>query len=210
MILLDPLYYIEGRHMKPLLGSIISAGASLLGGALANKGAKDNVSSANAFTTEQMQNRHQWEVDDLRKAGLNPILSAGGTPSMGGSPVAQVQDIVGPAVNSALASKRLVAEIDKMKSDTTLNDKLASQSAAQENLIKANQVTAKFDAERSRLAGLREGQAAYGEYLDNFGRKNEANFNKDLGEARPGVRYGVGALRALLSMGHSAKALTGR
>lgn len=27
---------------------------------------------------EVMQNRHQWEVADMRKAGLNPILSATG------------------------------------------------------------------------------------------------------------------------------------
>lgn len=29
---------------------------------------------------KMMQNAHQWEVQDLRDAGLNPILSAGGSP----------------------------------------------------------------------------------------------------------------------------------
>ncbi len=37
-------------------------------------------------TKRMMQNRHQWEVADLRKAGLNPILSAGAAPSMGSPP----------------------------------------------------------------------------------------------------------------------------
>lgn len=30
------------------------------------------------YNKTMMQSRHQWEVDDLRAAGLNPILSAGG------------------------------------------------------------------------------------------------------------------------------------
>jgi hypothetical protein len=48
--------------------------------------ASASAAQANAYTTEQLKNRHQWEVADLRKAGLNPILSAmKGAPSIGGS-----------------------------------------------------------------------------------------------------------------------------
>lgn len=32
---------------------------------------------------KKMQNAHQWEVEDLHKAGLNPILSAGGQGAVG-------------------------------------------------------------------------------------------------------------------------------
>ena len=41
-----------------------------------------------------MKNRHQWEVSDLRKAGLNPILSAGAAPSMGASAMAQQKGLL--------------------------------------------------------------------------------------------------------------------
>ena len=48
---------------------------------------------------EAMQNRHQWEVNDLRKAGLNPILSAGGSGAPGNAP-----PIVAPDLASAFKS----------------------------------------------------------------------------------------------------------
>lgn len=44
---------------------------------------------------EVMKNRHQWEVEDLRKAGLNPILSAGGQGSSGNAPVVEPVDVAG-------------------------------------------------------------------------------------------------------------------
>ena len=53
----------------PIVGSII-------GSKLTNSAAKSAANNANAFTEQQLKNRHQWEVADLKKAGLNPILSA--------------------------------------------------------------------------------------------------------------------------------------
>ena len=45
---------------------------------------------------EAMQNRHQWEVADMRKAGLNPILSAtGGSGTPGNAPPIVAPDLAG-------------------------------------------------------------------------------------------------------------------
>ena len=67
-------------------GIVASLGGAAVQGAFGLAG----QSNAQDFTKEQLQNRHQWEVKDLRAAGLNPILSAHGTPSIGQSPTAKI------------------------------------------------------------------------------------------------------------------------
>ena len=123
----------------PIVGGIVGGppGAAIgagIGGALATDDAQ-NFASAEAaasrgFTKEQLQNRHQWEVADLRKAGLNPMLSAmKGAPSIGGSAQAvsnanAAQDAASLTSSAAQAkqielnNKKLSAEIDLLKSQS--------------------------------------------------------------------------------------------
>lgn len=74
-----------------LLPAIVSGGASLLGGVLQNSSAKSIATNNNATAIELANTAHQREVKDLLAAGLNPMLSAGGsgspTPSMQAAPV---------------------------------------------------------------------------------------------------------------------------
>lgn len=68
------LFSTVGGFVNDILGGTTSA-------AKAQKYALQQQSLQNTFNKETMQNLHQWEVEDLKKAGLNPALSYGGNTS---------------------------------------------------------------------------------------------------------------------------------
>lgn len=80
---------------------------------------------------EVMQNRHQWEVADMRKAGLNPILSAtGGSGTPGNAP-----QIVAPDLAGAFKSG---AETSTQHSEKNLKDALEKQTYVQNSALQAD------------------------------------------------------------------------
>ena len=60
-------------------GAAIGGIAGALGGILGSRTSASSANSANkaqiAWERERAKNAHQWEVEDLKKAGLNPVLS---------------------------------------------------------------------------------------------------------------------------------------
>lgn len=145
----------------PILGSVIGGPAggaigSAIGGAFATEDAQDFATSsaaqANAFTKEQLQNRHQWEVADLRSAGLNPMLSGmKGAPSIGGTAQAASSSNVAQdsaaLTNSASAqnqqklnTQKLEAEIDLLRSNAQASkaQSVASQTQGVKNIAESN------------------------------------------------------------------------
>lgn len=80
-----------GDALGPVIGAVGGILGESIGASSANSLQRDTLKQQMAFNREVMQNRHQWEVEDLKKAGLNPLLSATsptGTLSSPGAPAA--------------------------------------------------------------------------------------------------------------------------
>lgn len=117
--------------------SIGAAALGLIGARKANNANAAINDASIAFQREAAQNAHQWEVEDLRKAGLNPILSAGGSGAHVGTPgMIGAQNELDGAVNNAIASASARASIRRDNSSADLNDSQTKFSDAQREALK--------------------------------------------------------------------------
>lgn len=93
--------------MSWLSNTLGSVAGSVLGSAVQNHYNSANAAQANAWNVENYKHRYQWAVEDMRNAGLNPILAAtngiGG--SISGASAASVgMSDIGSTMNSARAA----------------------------------------------------------------------------------------------------------
>lgn len=112
------------------LSGLASIGSSLAGAAGGIVGALQSQSAARGmqqrqerYTERQMQNAHQWEVEDLKRAGLNPILSAHSASAVGGAG-GSIGEGLGSAITSGIQAGSQAQLAD---SQSSLNTAAASK-----------------------------------------------------------------------------------
>lgn len=93
--------------MSWLSNTLGSIAGSVFGSAVQNHYNSANASQANEWNVENYKHRYQWATEDMRRAGLNPILAAtngiGG--SISGASAASVgMSDIGSTMNSARAA----------------------------------------------------------------------------------------------------------
>lgn len=88
-----------------------SVAGDVFGSAISAHYGRDMMAAQAAYNKDMYQNRYQWTVEDLRKAGLNPILATGGLAS--GSASVSGQSVNSGGVSNAMAAHRRISEVDK-------------------------------------------------------------------------------------------------
>ena len=130
-----------------MLGSLISGASGLLGSALGQRAADKATDKQIAWERERAKNAHQWEVNDLKAAGLNPILSAGGEGAVTGGIDAKMGDYSGVmnagtnaigAIQQIASAKKANADAEKQKQET-LGVATANENLKLDGILKSKQ-----------------------------------------------------------------------
>ncbi|WNK12767.1 MAG: DNA pilot protein [Microvirus sp.] len=103
--------------LSSIVGGLIGGATEAIGGLIGNKGKSDAAAEDRAFQERLSNTAYQRQVEDLRKAGLNPALaysSSSGASTPKGS-TADVENVVKNVSHSASSASRNYAELNLVK-----------------------------------------------------------------------------------------------
>lgn len=122
----DSMEVSSGKGLSPegfgFMGGLAGAGLGLVGDFFSAKFASNERKHAEQRMLDMDNTKHFREVRDLRRAGLNPILSAKGAASAGSvpgpAPVPDLGGTVSKGLSSGLQLAMLKANLDNVNADT--------------------------------------------------------------------------------------------
>ena len=151
--------------MSWLSDTLGSVAGSVLGSAVQNHYNSANAAQANAWNVENYQHRYQWAVEDMRRAGLNPILAA--TNGIGGS------------ISGASAASVGMSDIG-----STMNSAKAASAAERQAKNAEHLAVSQIDKNVAEADSVR--QSTHGTVLQNGILANDLNLREQTYEKRLG------------------------
>jgi len=146
--------------------SITSALSAATGGLLDNLFAKDRQEDAQAFSAQQYATRYQTQTEDLKKAGINPMLSvssgAGSQPtSTAASPGSNFTTALNKAQMEVLESQArknnaeasITEGVGMDQAHATLNQTLQQIGLTAAQIAQTNKTVDKMTAEINKIKG---------------------------------------------------------
>lgn len=151
--------------MSWLSNTLGSVAGSLLGSSVQNHYNSANAAQANAWNVENYKHRYQWAVEDMRNAGLNPILAA--TNGLGGS------------ISGASAASVGMSDIG-----STMNSAKAASAAERQAKNAENLSVSQIEKNVAEADSVR--QSTHGTVLQNGILANDLNLREQTYEKRLG------------------------
>lgn len=151
--------------MSWLSNTLGSVAGSVLGSVVQNHYNSANAAQANEWNVENYKHRYQWAVEDMRAAGLNPILAA--TNGIGGS------------ISGASAASVGMSDIG-----STMNSAKAASAAERQAKNAEHLAISQIDKNVAEADSTR--QATHGIVIDNGIKANNLNFAEQTYEKRLG------------------------
>lgn len=151
--------------MSWLSNTLGSIAGSVLGSAVQNEYNSANAAQANQWNVENYKHRYQWAVEDMRKAGLNPILAA--TNGIGGS------------ISGASAASVGMSDIG-----STMNSAKAASAAERQAKNAEHLAVSQIEKNVAEADSVRQG--THGIVLDNGIKANTLNLAEQTYEKRLG------------------------
>lgn len=149
------------------LSSAIGAVGNIWSANQANSAAFEMQANSIAAQKEAMQNKHQWEVEDLKKAGLNPILSANSAAGgiSGATANITAADVAGGLLKGAnSAQSRKATELMEKELQVRQTNASANVTSAEAKKLEAEndiQKTANDTARTNSSVSLMSAQTSY-------------------------------------------------